>query len=243
MANIALAKTSNFLRSGWHSETASWGGTVGKTLLLFGALIISAIMGWNLVGVLGTASAMISAVVCAILAFGIAIANIMKPERSEWLAPGYAIFEGYVLGVISVVYAAKFYGIIPVAVFATLATVALCFILWSTRIIKVTDTLISTVICATGAVLLLYAADLILMTFGAPLWFLHSHGIIPMLVSVVICIIAAANVLIDLEVVDRSVKSGSPKVYEWYFGFSMMVTIVWLYLEILRLVSILSSDD
>jgi uncharacterized YccA/Bax inhibitor family protein len=243
MANIALAKTSSYLRRGWNTETASWGGTIGKTLLLFGVLIVSAAIGWIVGGKLGSGVALASAGICAIAAFAIALMTIFKPERAEWLAPGYAIFEGYTLGVVSMIYAAKYYGIIPVAVFCTIVTVGVCIALWGTKTIRVTDKFISTVICATGAVVVLYLVDLIFIAIGSPLPFLHGHGVVPAIVSVVICIIAAANVLIDLEVIDRSVACGSPKAYEWYFGFSLMVTIVWLYLELLRLISILSSDD
>lgn len=243
MANITLAKTSSYLRRGWNTDAASWGGTIGKTLLLFGALIVAAAMGWNMAGKLGTGVALASAGFCAIAAFAIGIFTTMKPERAEYLAPGYAIFKGYTLGVISVIYAAKYYGIIPIAVFGTLATVGVCVALWSTKIINVTDKFMSTVFCATGAVFVLYVVDIIFSAFGSPLSFLHAHGVVPAIVSVVICIIAAANVLVDLELISRSLNGGSPKSYEWYFGFSLMVTIVWLYIELLRLIFILSSDD
>lgn len=243
MANIALRSSARSLRAGWNTETASWGGTVAKTLLLFGALIFAAAFGWNWTTHVATGPAMTGIIVSTILAFIVGMITIAKPEQSEFLATGYAVLEGFAIGGISAVFAAKYNGIVPVAAFATLVTTGVCIFMWSAKIIKVTDKFISIVVCATGAIALTYFADILLSMFGFPLPFLHGHGPITILVSVIVCIIAAANIIIDMEMIDRTVNSGAAKCMEWYGGFSVMLSVVWLYLEILRLVAALSSSD
>ena len=115
--------------------------------------------------------------------------------------------------------------------------------LYGTRIIKVTEKLRMGIVAATGAVLLVYVANMIFSLFGADLPFLHDAGPIGIAISLVIVGVAAFNLLLDFDFIERGVAAGAPAKIEWYAAFGLLVTIVWLYLELLRLLAILQGRD
>ncbi|MEO7836712.1 MAG: Bax inhibitor-1/YccA family protein [Acidimicrobiales bacterium] len=176
-------------------------------------------------------------------AIGLAIATIFRPQWARFTAPAYALLEGLVVGAISKVYETYFDGIVLQAIGATVAVLAVMLFLHATRIIKVTDRFRTVVVAATGAIFLVYMVDMVLRLFGANVPFIHETGGIGILISVAIVIVAALNLSLDFDFIERGVKAGAPKATEWFAGFGLLLTLVWLYLEMLRLLSKLQSRN
>jgi uncharacterized YccA/Bax inhibitor family protein len=175
------------------------------------------------------------------LALGVAIATIFRPMWARFTAPAYAVLEGAVLGAISAIYEAEFHGIVLQAVGLTIGVFALMLMLYGTGRIRATEKFRTGVITATGAVMLVYVVTLVARIFGADVPMIHEAGPVGILFSLAVVAIASMNLILDFDFVERGVRSGAPKQMEWYAGFGLLVTIVWLYLELLRLLSKLRS--
>lgn len=174
------------------------------------------------------------------VALGFAFATIFLPKFAFITAPLYALAEGAVLGAISAVYNMSYDGIVVQAIAATLGVVLVMFLLYATRIVKVTPKYVLITIAATGGIFVMYMATWILSIFGLNIAFWNSPTPLGIGISVVIVIVAAMNLAIDFAFIERSAKSGDvPRRMEWLAAFGVTVTIVWLYLEILRLLSLL----
>jgi len=149
----------------------------------------------------------------------------------------YAAATGAMAGAISHFYEVQFNGIVLQAVGLTIGVFVMMLVLYSTRTIKVTDRLRNGIIAATGAVLLVYLATFVLRLFGADIPMIHDGGLIGIGFSLLVVGIASFNLLLDFDLIERGVKMGAPRYMEWYGAFGLMVTLVWLYLEMLRLLS------
>ena len=171
------------------------------------------------------------------------LVGTFKPSTSPITAPLYAIFEGLLLGAISQVIEARYPGIVVNAILLTFGVLGLMLVAYTTRTIVVTDRLVKGVFAATAAVALVYLVDMLLHLFGYRVPFIHETGPIGIGLSLVIVGIAAFNLLLDFAVIESSVRSGASKFMEWYCGMALLVTLVWLYLEILRLLSKLRGRD
>jgi uncharacterized YccA/Bax inhibitor family protein len=172
----------------------------------------------------------------AILGFIVAMVTIFKPTWAATTAPIYAAVEGVFLGALSSMIEARGYrGIALQAVSLTMGTLFVMLVLYSTRIIKVTQRLTTGIIAATGAVALLYFVTIILSFFHISVPFIHSAGPIGIAFSLFVVALAAFNLLLDFDYIEKSAAYGAPKSMEWYGAFGLIVTLVWLYLEILRL--------
>ena len=179
----------------------------------------------------------------ALAGFGCAMVGIYKAEWTPVLAPGYAVLEGLVLGGIALLYNQRFPGI---ALNAGLLTAAVLFVmmgLYTSRIIRVTDGFVTGIVAATGGVALVYFVDIVLSMFGIRLPFIHEGGVLGIGVSVVTSGIAAANLLLDFRSIEDGVRAEKPKFMEWYCAMGLLITLVWLYLELLRLLSKLNSSN
>ena len=176
-----------------------------------------------------------------LVGLGIAILTIFKPKLARFTAPVYALVEGLLLGAISHVYNLQFDGIVVQAVGLTLGVFAIMLGLYATRVIKVTDKLRMGIVVATGAVMLVYMVSLVARLFGANLPFIHDTGPIGILFSLVVVVIASLNLVLDFDFIEQGANRGAPKYMEWYGAFGLLVTLVWLYLELLRLLSKLRS--
>lgn len=232
------------------------GDTVFKSLTLIGICIVCATITWGLTtkgGVFDPAVAMPWVLGGGIGGFILALITIFKPKASPVTAPLYAAAEGLFLGAISAMYEASFgsangqagpfSGIVVQAIALTMAVTLVMLTLYGTRVIKVTDKLRAGIIAATGAVFLVYLASFVLSFFGIAIPYLHSSGPIGIGISLVIVGIAAFNLLLDFDLIEKGVQTGAPKYMEWYAGFALLVTLVWLYLEILRLLSKLRARE
>jgi uncharacterized YccA/Bax inhibitor family protein len=173
--------------------------------------------------------------------FGLAMVCIFKPKASPILAPLYALAEGIFLGAISKAFESQWDGIVFQAILATIAVFFATLALYVFGVVKVTRRFQMVVIGATAGVFVLYVGTFILSLFGADISFWNSPSPLGIAISVVICVIASLNLFLDYEFIAQSAKAGAPKYMEWYGAFGLMVTLVWLYLEILRLLAKLRS--
>lgn len=228
--------------------------TVMKSAVLVGITVIAAAVTWSITtsgGTFDMAVAMPWVLGGGIGGLIVALITIFKPTVAPFTAPLYALLEGLFLGAVSAMYEASFgsvdgtagpfSGIVVQAISLTLGVLAVMLFLYVTRIIKVTEKLKTCVIAATGAIMLVYIANIVLALFGVTMPFLHDTGPIGIGISLVIVGVAAFNLLLDFDLIERGAKQGAPKYMEWYAGFALLVTLVWLYLEILRLLSKLRS--
>jgi uncharacterized YccA/Bax inhibitor family protein len=173
--------------------------------------------------------------------FGLAMVCIFRPKASPFLAPLYALAEGIFLGALSKAFESQWDGIVFQAVLATIAVFFATLALYVFGVVKVTRKFQMIVIGATAGVFVLYLGTFLLSLFGADISFWNSPSPLGIAISVVICVIASLNLFLDYEFISQSSKAGAPKYMEWYGAFGLMVTLVWLYLEVLRLLAKLRS--
>jgi uncharacterized YccA/Bax inhibitor family protein len=212
-------------------------GTINKIGLMLLLLIASASYTWNLVlgddpGRVGTL-----AIVGAIGGFIVAMVTVFSPKSSPYTAPVYAILEGMFLGAISAVINTKYPGVAFQAVLLTIGTLFTMLFLYRSGRIRATPKFRKGVMMATGAVFFAYMISWLLSLLGMPMGFMHSSGPLGILISLVIIVIAALNLIMDFDFIERGSQMGAPKYMEWYGAFGLMVTLVWLYIEFLRLLS------
>ena len=213
------------------------GGTVSATAVLLVILLMGGGIGWSQVKTIDGEISSIPAwlIIGLIGALGVAILTIFKPKLARFTSPVYALLEGLVLGAISHVYEAQWNGIVVQAVGLTVAVLSILLFLYATRVIKVTDKLRTGIIAATGAVFVFYLIAIVISLFGVNLSFLNDGGPVAIIFSLVIVGIAAMNLVLDFDFIERGAAAGAPKYMEWYGAFGLLVTLVWLYLELLRL--------
>lgn len=219
------------------SERMTVQGAVNKTFILFGLMLLTTVASYAYANPLFLWVGAIGGLVAVLVAS-------FKPHLSATLAPIYALLEGLFIGTITAYYGSRFGGaIIFHAVTLTMAMLFAMLFLYKTGIIKVTDKLRSGIMMATMAVCLVYLLNIVLGLFGVNLPFLHQGGLIGIGISVVIIGIAAFNLLLDFDNFDKGARFGAPSYMEWFSAMGLLITLVWLYVEILRLLSILSSRD
>jgi len=247
-----------FNPAGGYADTGSvmtLGSTVFKSLTLVGICVVAATVTWDISmsasGAFDAGKAMPWLLGGLIGGLILGIITIFNPKGSPVSAPLYAVCEGLFLGAVSAFYeatygsangqAGPFSGIVIQAVALTMGVLLVMLTLYGTRVIRVTAKLQAGIIAATGAVCLVYLASFALSFFGVTIPYLHSNGPIGIGISLVIVGIAAFNLLLDFDLIEKGVQGRAPKYMEWYAGFALLVTLVWLYLEILRLLSKLRS--
>lgn len=174
------------------------------------------------------------------LVFGIATA--LRPHWARVTAPLYALCYGVAVGMISGVYELYWDGIVLQAILATIATFIVVFGLYVARIIRPTRKVVLTIVAATGGIFLMYLVAFVASIFGADLYFWNNPSPLGIGISVVICIVAALNLILDFGFIEGATQQGAPKYMEWYGAYGVTVTLVWLYLEILRLLSLLNRS-
>jgi uncharacterized YccA/Bax inhibitor family protein len=219
-------------------------GTIWATATLLVLLIGAGVFGWNSVDTRLDVVSFPGWVFPVMLGgLGVAILTIFKPELARFTGPVYALLQGAMLGAISAIYDTAYDGIVLQAVGLTIGVFCMMLFLFATRVIKVTDKLRMGIVAATGAVFLLYLVNMVLSLFGASVPFLHDTGLVGIGISLVIVGVAAFNLLLDFDFVERGVAAGLPRKMEWYAAFGLLVTIIWLYLELLRLLGKLQGRD
>jgi len=177
----------------------------------------------------------------ALAGFAVAIATVFKKTWAPITAPLYAALEGLVLGGISAMFERSYPGIAVQAVTLTFGVLAALLIAYTSRLIPVTANFRLGVAAATGGIMLVYLASFVLGFFGIAMPFLHDSGPIGIGVSLFIVVIAALNLVLDFDFIEQGAQNNLPKYMEWYAAFGLTVTLVWLYLEIIRLLAKLRS--
>ena len=220
------------------TEKMTLDGTVNKTGTLLAICFATAAVSWNIPNPTLMGLGAIGGVVLALI-------TIFKPTSAGITAPIYAGCQGLFLGGITVIFESQFPGIAIQAIGLTFGTLASLLICYKTGIIKPTENFRLMIVSATAGIALLYMVNIGMMFFGGGqgIGFIHSNGIMGIGFSLAVVAIAALNLVLDFDFIEQGSENGLPKHMEWFGAFSLMVTLVWLYLEILRLLAKLRSNN
>ena len=228
-------------------KVMTMGGVASATGVLFAVLLFTAFFGWQSVIVtpspfegqppLGAQYSQPALLFISMFAaLGFAIFTSIKPQRARITAPLYAACEGYLLGAISAYFGALYGGIVAQAVLATFGVFLVMLALYGLRVLRATPKFVKGVIAATFGIMFMYLGVFILNLFGVATGF-WSGGGIGIVVSLVVVVVAALNLILDFDFIERGTKMGLPRYMDWYGAFGLLVTLVWLYLEMLRLLA------
>ena len=213
-------------------EVMTLDGTVNKTGILLALCVGGAYFGWNSPGLVMPA---------ILIGFVIALFTIFRPKNSPYTAPAYAAIEGVALGGITMIFEAQYPGIGIQAIGLTFGILASLLFCYKSGIIKPTENFRLMIFAGTMGIFILYLVSFIMSFFGNSIGFIHSNGIFGIGFSLFVVAIASLNLVLDFDFIEEGAEKGMPKYLEWYGAFSLMVTLVWLYLEILRLLAKLRS--
>jgi uncharacterized YccA/Bax inhibitor family protein len=234
------------------------GGTITAALILFVFLLAGGVYGWNAVtqtsrqvpdpNTFGGTITQVSTNfpswiwILGLGAFGLAMVTIFTPKLARFTGIAYALAEGVLLGAISHAFDLQYNGIVMQAVLATLAVFASVLFLYATRIVRVTKRFTRVIIGAMLGILVLYLGSAIARwVFGVDLAFYNKPTPLGIGISLLIVGVAAFSLMIDFDFIESAVAAKAPRYLEWYAAFGLMVGLVWLYLEILRLLALLRS--
>lgn len=214
------------------TEAMTVSGTVNKTALSLLILMATASFTWNMGP--GAGGFILVGVFGGLIA---ALVTVFKKTWAPVTAPIYAALEGLALGGISAAFEANYPGIVSQAVFLTFGTLAALLIAYRSGWIKATENFKLGVAAATGGIFFVYLIGFVLSFFGIGIPLIHGSGIFGILFSLFVVVIAALNLVLDFDFIEEGAERGAPKYMEWYAAFGLMVTLIWLYLEILRLLA------
>lgn len=234
----------NALDQAHGGRSMSINGSIQKTFILTLVLLAGAIVGWMNPSQLLLWGGAIGGLITVLIASA-------RPQYSPYLAPVYALLEGLFLGSVSLLYSyiagedgsSMVSGIVINAVMLTMGVLASMLALYYFRVIEVTQKLRSGIMMATGAVLVVYLINIVLSFFGLSVPYLHEGGTIGLIISLVIIGIAAFNLLLDFDFIEKGSAMQALAYMEWFGAMSLLITLVWIYIEILRLLAIFSGDD
>tara|TARA_B100001173_G_scaffold67714_1_gene57406 strand:- start:351 stop:1109 length:759 start_codon:yes stop_codon:yes gene_type:complete len=219
------------------SQKMTLEGTVNKTGILLMLCFVTAAVSWNIPNPILMFTGMGVGFIAAII-------TIFKPTMASSTAPVYALAQGLFLGGITVIFEAQYPGIAIQAIGLTFGTLASLLVCYKTGIIKPTENFRLMIVSATAGIALLYLVNILMTVFGAGsgIGFIHSNGLMGIGFSLFVVGIAALNLVLDFDFIEQGSENGLPKHMEWFGAFSLMVTLVWLYLEILRLLAKIRSN-
>jgi uncharacterized YccA/Bax inhibitor family protein len=224
-----------------YDQEMSLSGTINKTLILFLMLTAAAMVTWWMT--FNGINPIVPTIGGAIVGLILVLIAAFKPQYSGYLAPGYALFEGLFIGGISAIFETMYPGIVIQAVGATFVTFAVCLGLYKYKIVKVTEQFKSVVVAATLAIATYYLISWVFSMFTSFTPVHQGNSIMSIGISVFVIIIAALNLFLDFDSIEKGVQQKMPKYMEWFGAMGLMITLVWLYIEFLRLLSKLSSKD
>lgn len=238
-------------------RTMTIGGAAGATFLFLMVVCVGAVFGWMSVTVVDIANptpggptatasfdSAVALFVALFVALGFAILTAFKPKLARFTGFGYAIAEGYVLGAISHYFDSQWNGIVLQAVLGTAGVFLAMLALYAFRVLRVTPRMTKAIIGATFGVLFIYVIGFVISLFSSTPSFMSisEGGTFGILLSLVIVGIAAFNLLLDFDFIEKGAQAGLPAYMDWYGAFGLMVTLVWIYLEMLRLLARLRSN-
>lgn len=218
-------------------------GTVNKTLVLLLLVLLPAAWVWKQFTLAGHSPAAVQTWMIGglIAGFILSLVTIFKKNWASITAPLYAVAEGLFLGAISAIFEKSYPGIVTQAVSLSIATLLVMLVSYQAGWIRPTERFKWGIVAATGAIALVYFVSMILGFFHINVPFITGSGIFSILFSVFVVGIAALNFILDFDFIEQGSRAGVPKYMEWYGAFALMVTLIWLYIEILRLLSKLND--
>lgn len=217
-------------------ETMTIQGTVNKTGLLLFFVVVTAAWTWGLSHSEAPEAAFPWMIGGALVGFVTALVTVFKKTWAPISAPIYALCEGLFLGGISAIFERSYPGIAIRAVSLTFAVMFVLLLAYKFGIIRATRGFKLGIIAATGGIALVYLVNMVMgLFFHTQMSFLYSRTPLGIGVSLFIVVIAALNLIIDFDMIENAARMGAPKYMEWYGAFGLMVTLIWLYMEILRL--------
>ncbi len=224
-----------------YNDGMTLSGTINKSLILFLLLTASATVIWWLT--FNGMNPMVPTIGGAVVGLILVLISAFKPQYSPYLAPGYALFEGLFIGGISAIFEAMYTGIVIQAVGATFVTFMVCLGLYKYKIVKVTEQFKSVVVAATLAIATYYLISWVFSMFTSFVPVHYENSMMSIGISVFVIVIAALNLFLDFDRIEKGAEQKMPKYMEWYGAMGLMVTLVWLYIEFLRLLSKLNSKN
>jgi len=247
MANKFSTGGNPFLRNGFGSDTDSGSsismtgegtmtvqGAINKSFILFGLLLLTSVWSFqapNYIFLIGG----------AIVGFILVMVGIFKPQYSNIIAPAYALAEGLFVGNVSAMYATQWGGIVVQAVSLTVMVLFIMLVIQKTGLVPVTDKFRTGVIMATGGILMVYILTMILGLFHIKIPYIHESGPIGIAFSIGVIGIASLNLLLDFDFIIKGEQYNAPKYMEWFSAMGLMITLIWLYFEMLRLLGKLKN--
>ncbi|WP_295155425.1 Bax inhibitor-1/YccA family protein [uncultured Brachyspira sp.] len=244
MANPVLQeKAFDYELRNENEGTMTLNGAINKSIMLTLILMLSAMV--SVFFVLAKRPDMLypAALVSSIGAFVLALIMTFKKELAKVFSILYAILEGVAIGAVSYIFNAVYEGIVVQAVFLTFLDLFIMLILYRFRIIRVTDKLRSVITVSTLCIGIVYLINFIMSFFGMRVPFLYGSSPLSIGISIVIVLIASFNLLLDFDFMEKGEEYNMPKYFEWYAAFGLLVTLVWLYLEILKLLAKVRNRD
>lgn len=219
-------------------EAMTVNGTINKTGILLVLAAITSVWTWNMALHSESPEAVLPlAGVGAIGGLIVALVTVFKKNWSPITAPMYALLEGLVLGSVSAMFEVRFPGLPIQAVSLTFGVLIVMLVAYRAGVIPVNDKLRIGIVAATGGIVLIYLAEFVLGFFGIHFTTINGSGPIGIGFSVVVVVIASLNLVLDFDFIENGARNGAPKYMEWYGAFGLIVTLIWLYFEMLRLLS------
>jgi uncharacterized YccA/Bax inhibitor family protein len=232
------------LRNEDYSESMTVNGTINKIGLSLFFLVAAASYTWGLFANSGNSAVIMPWLIGgAIGGLIFALITSFKPVWAPYTTPIYALLEGLMLGGLSALMNSYYPGIVVQAVGLTFATLFAMLFAYKSGLIKVTQKFKAGVVAATGGIFIFYMLNWILGMFGFGLHFANDSSLMSIGISLFVVVIAALNLVLDFDFIEKGAQSGAPKYMEWYGAFGLMVTLVWLYVELLRLLAKLAGRD
>jgi uncharacterized YccA/Bax inhibitor family protein len=240
--NPAFGEKTFDVRSAY-GEGMTISGTVNKAGILMLCVLATAAWTWNQFFTTGDVASIGGyTLIGAIGGFIVALVTVFKKEWSPVTAPVYALLEGLFLGALSATLEVRYPGIAIEAVALTFGTCFCLLLAYRSGLIRATEKFTMGIVAATGGIAVVYFASMLLGLFYVQIPGIFGNGAVGIIFSLVVVVIAALNLILDFNFIEQGALRGAPKYMEWYSAFGLMVTLIWLYLEIIRLLSKLRSD-
>lgn len=223
-------------------EPMTVSGAVNKTIILLLTTFAVGVFSWTQ-AFNGYMDKVIMLMWGGIIAgFILAIIMRFKPQNAKVLSVAYAVCEGLAIGGLSAMYEMQLKGIVANAALITFLTLFMMLMLYKTGIIRATDTFKKVIFTATASIMVFYLISIVISFFSPNFISIWNTGMLGIVLSVVFCAVAALNFILDFDFIEQGARNMAPKYFEWFGAFSLLVTIVWLYLELLRLLAQLSKN-
>ncbi len=212
-------------------------GVAGKAVILLAVVLFSAAVTWQQFATGNLDMMMPAMLIGGIGGFVVGMIASFKPQTAPWSAPIYASLQGIFLGAVSAMYNLRFAGLPQQAVLLTFGVAASVFLLYRFNILRATEGFRRMMLAAMIGIALFYLGSMLLSLFGVSISFLTSSSKLAIGINLAIAGVAALNLVLDFDRIEQGVRAGAPKQLEWFAAFGLMVTLIWLYLELLRLLS------